>query len=213
MDISHGSANPFPMLRGYAKSGILCAILESIYLCQEGIVWTMNKGLQSLPWAPPIFLMHCMKIIKHLISNEWRFLQYRIQFDMLRGYPKPCIFRGAIWRSTLVGKTLSELERAHGCCQKLLSYSSCIWGGLLTTSVAMDVSRGSIAPHFPCWKGAKNLAFFFCTIWESFCWVILNRNDMAWTRRSLYVPSTATRKYLDYASEEDYRTVWQNVYL
>ena len=162
MDISHGSANPFPMLRGYAKSGLLCAIWESIYLCQEGIVWTMNKGLQSLPWAPQIFLMHCMKIIKHLISNECRFLQYRIQFDMLRGYPKPCtIFWCNLKVSTLVEKTLSQLERAHGCYQKLLSYSLCILGGLLTTSVAMDVSRGSITSHFPCWKGAKNLAFFF----------------------------------------------------
>ena len=122
----------------------------------------MNKGLQSLPWDPPIFLMICMKIIKHLISNEWRFLQYRIQFDMLRGYPKPCtIFWCNLKVSTLVEKTLSQLERAHGCYQKLLSYSLCILGGLLTTSVAMDVSRGSIAPHFPCWKGAKNLAFFF----------------------------------------------------
>ena len=90
---------PFFILRGYPKSGNLCAIWESTAI-RKGTLRSVGN-MQMLSEAYSTCPMRLWKVLKHFISNLCLSFPYIITFAILRGHPKTCILC-TIWESTTV---------------------------------------------------------------------------------------------------------------
>ena len=77
-----------------------------VILGKNDTVWT-NRVLQMLSGAPPVFLMHLMKVMKHFNSNGYLSLEHSILFPSAERVLKSGILH-TIWGSTLVELTWYE---------------------------------------------------------------------------------------------------------
>ena len=81
---------PFFILRGYPKSGNLCAIWESTAI-RKGTLRSIGN-MQMLSEAYSTCPMRLWKVLKHFISNLCLSFPYIITFAILRGHPKKLYF-------------------------------------------------------------------------------------------------------------------------
>ena len=147
--------------------------------------------------APPILLLYPKRLMKHLNSNGYLYIQYIIPFPVQGRYPHMwyyvCILRVGIGRIDSMW-TIRGLQMLSGAPPTSLTY--------LRKSMEHFMSNECFSLQhyipFPVMIRSPKSGIFVCNLR-----VDLGRNDMAWTIRGL-VDDVRSLSHLPYASKEDY---------